>query len=87
MIRRNYGITWFSTNLTLYKLDFEMLELMKQSGCEEIDISIEFGQFLSRIGAEVVFPQKAADTRLNFAKFIRSRTECMSNAAVVARRG
>ncbi|KPK76267.1 MAG: hypothetical protein AMJ79_07240 [Phycisphaerae bacterium SM23_30] len=41
MIRRRYGISWFSTNLTLYKLDFETLELMQQSGCEEIDVSIE----------------------------------------------
>jgi len=41
MIRRRYDLSWFSTNLTLYKLDFATLELMKQSGCEEIDVSIE----------------------------------------------
>ena len=41
MAARKYPITWFSTNLTLYKLDCELLELMKASGCEEIDVSIE----------------------------------------------
>lgn len=44
MIKRNYkDLLWKSCNLTIWLLDDELLDLMKQSGCNQIIISIESG--------------------------------------------
>jgi anaerobic magnesium-protoporphyrin IX monomethyl ester cyclase len=43
IIDRNLGITWKCTNVTVWHLDKEMLELMRDSGCYQITVSLESG--------------------------------------------
>lgn len=43
LVQRNYDLTWKCANLTIFLLDREMLELMKQSGCYQLTLSIESG--------------------------------------------
>ncbi|MBF0382581.1 MAG: radical SAM protein [Magnetococcales bacterium] len=40
---RNYGLTWKNLNLASWRMDREMLELMKETGCYQIIISPESG--------------------------------------------
>jgi len=43
LISRNYGITWKCVNMTTWRLDKELLELMRKSGCYQITVSPESG--------------------------------------------
>lgn len=43
MIHRNYGLKWNASALALFKLDEEMIDLMKESGCQYADVAIESG--------------------------------------------
>lgn len=43
LIKRNYNLTWKCVNLTIFLLDREIMELMKQSGCYQMTLSIESG--------------------------------------------
>ena len=43
LIERKYDLTWKCVNLAIFLLDREILELMKESGCYQMNISIESG--------------------------------------------
>lgn len=43
MIENKYDLTWKCANLTIFLLDREILELMKESGCYQMTLSIESG--------------------------------------------
>jgi radical SAM superfamily enzyme YgiQ (UPF0313 family) len=43
LIERKYDLTWKCVNLTIFRLDREILELMKKSGCYQMTLSIESG--------------------------------------------
>ena len=43
LIERKYDLTWKCANLTIFLLDREVLELMKDSGCYQLTLSIESG--------------------------------------------
>ncbi len=43
LISRKYNLKWNALALAVYKLDEEMISLMKESGCEFVDIAIESG--------------------------------------------
>ncbi len=43
LIERKYDLTWKCVNLTIFRLDREILELMKDSGCYQMTLSIESG--------------------------------------------
>jgi len=43
LIERKYNLTWKCVNLAISSLDKEILELMKQSGCYQMTLSIESG--------------------------------------------
>lgn len=43
LIERKYDLLWKCCNLTVFLLDEEFLEFMKQSGCYQITVSIESG--------------------------------------------
>ncbi len=43
LIERKYDLTWKCANLTIFRLDREILELMKDSGCYQMTLSIESG--------------------------------------------
>lgn len=43
IINRRYDLTWKCVNVTAWLLDKEMLELMRESGCNYIAVSIESG--------------------------------------------
>ncbi len=43
LIERKYNLTWKCVNLTIFRLDREILELMKESGCYQMTLSIESG--------------------------------------------
>lgn len=43
LIDRNLVMPWFAGGVAVFKLDEELIKLMKQSGCEYIDIAIESG--------------------------------------------
>ncbi len=40
---RNYDLVWKNLNIASWRLDFELLKLMKESGCYQITISAESG--------------------------------------------
>ena len=43
LIERNYDLNWKTTNIAVYALDDEILELMKKSGCYQIFLAVESG--------------------------------------------
>lgn len=43
LIKRNYDLFWKCCNLTIFRLDEELLDMMKKSGCYQITVSIESG--------------------------------------------
>jgi len=43
IIDRNYGITWKCVNVAVFSLSYQILELMKKSGCYQLTLSIESG--------------------------------------------
>lgn len=43
LIERKYDLTWKCANLTIFLLDREILELMKESGCYQLPFAIESG--------------------------------------------
>lgn len=43
LIERKYDLTWKCVNLTIFRLDREILKLMKDSGCYQMTLSIESG--------------------------------------------
>ncbi len=43
LMERKYDLTWKCANLTIFLLDREVLELMKDSGCYQMTLSIESG--------------------------------------------
>ncbi|MBF0419576.1 MAG: cobalamin-dependent protein [Magnetococcales bacterium] len=43
LIDRNYDLIWKSTNIAVYALDDEILELMRKSGCYQLAMAIESG--------------------------------------------
>ena len=43
MIDKKYNLKWNAPALALFKLDEEMISLMKESGCQYIDVAIESG--------------------------------------------
>lgn len=52
MIDSKLDLTWNATAIAVYRLDGEMLELMKESGCAFIDIAVESG--VERILKDVI---------------------------------
>lgn len=40
---RNYDLTWKPVNVTIFHIDREILELMRESGCYQLTLSIESG--------------------------------------------
>jgi anaerobic magnesium-protoporphyrin IX monomethyl ester cyclase len=42
-INRNYSLTWKAASLSAWHLDDKLLELMKESGCTQITVSVESG--------------------------------------------
>ena len=43
LIERKYDLTWKCVSMTIFRLDREILELMKDSGCYQMTVSIESG--------------------------------------------
>ena len=43
MIEKSYSLKWNAPALALYKLDEEMIELMRDSGCQYVDVAVESG--------------------------------------------
>ena len=43
MIDRGYNLKWNAPALALFRLDEEMIHLMKESGCQYVDVAIESG--------------------------------------------
>ena len=58
LIERNYDLSWKTTNIAVYALDDEILELMWKSGCYQIFLAVESGtkEGLSLINKP--FPEK-----------------------------
>jgi tRNA A37 methylthiotransferase MiaB len=52
LINRNYGLTFKLASVTLWRLDREILTLLKQAGCTQITISVESGN--PRVLKEVI---------------------------------
>ena len=52
MIERNLAMPWKSIATAVFRLDAELIELMKQSGCEYIDVAIESGS--ERVLKEII---------------------------------
>jgi len=52
MIKRNLDITWNAAAVSVFLLYEEMLELMKESGCQFLDIAIESG--VERVLKEII---------------------------------
>ena len=52
MIDRNYDLIWKNINLAAWTMDYELLKIMKQSGCYQITISPESGS--ERVLKEII---------------------------------
>ena len=52
MLKRNLNVTWNVASLAVFLLDDELLELMKESGCQFLDVSIESG--VERVLKEII---------------------------------
>tara|TARA_B100002003_G_C14107139_1_gene532496 strand:- start:45 stop:1592 length:1548 start_codon:yes stop_codon:yes gene_type:complete len=49
---RNYDLIWKNTNLAAWRMDYELMKLMKESGCYQITISPESGS--KRVLTEII---------------------------------
>lgn len=52
MIDKQFNLKWNVTSLAVYKLDEELIDLMKRSGCQYVDIAIESG--VERVLKEII---------------------------------
>ncbi len=52
MIEKKYNLKWNAPGMAVYKLDQEMIDLMKESGCEYLNIAIESGN--QRVLKEII---------------------------------
>lgn len=43
LVDRQYGLLWKSNNLSIFLMDDEVVEMMKKSGCYQLNVSIESG--------------------------------------------
>ncbi len=70
MIERNLVMPWCSISTAVFKLDCEILDLMRQSGCEYINIAIESGN--KRVLKEVVGKPLELEYAKQMARYARS---------------
>ncbi|MCP4129946.1 MAG: radical SAM protein [bacterium] len=63
IIDRKYGITWKCSNVAIFSLNHEIMELMRSSGCYQLTVSIESGDqdVLSKIIKKPVNLKKAVE--------------------------
>jgi len=70
LIERDYNLTWKCCNLAVFRLDEELLDLMKESKCYQLTVSIESGNeyVLNNIIKKPVIDLKKALEILDIAK-------------------
>jgi anaerobic magnesium-protoporphyrin IX monomethyl ester cyclase len=80
MIDRQYGLYWKSNNMAIFHLDDEILDLMKESGCYQLSVSIESGHpnTLRRIRK----PVKLEKVREIIPKIMARDIELISNFVI-----
>lgn len=69
MMKRNLDITWNAIAVAMFLLNEEILELMKESGCQFLDVAIESG--VERVLKEVIHKP----IKLEYAKRMVKRTK------------
>jgi radical SAM superfamily enzyme YgiQ (UPF0313 family) len=67
MIDRNLVMPWIAIAVALFRLDEELIKLMRASGCEYIDVAIESGT--ERVLRKII--KKPVNFNLEHAKLIR----------------
>jgi len=70
MIDRNLVMPWVSIGLAVFKLDEDLLTLMKKSGCEYISVAIESGT--ERVLKQIINKPVSFDYAKKMVKFARS---------------
>ena len=66
---RNYDLIWKNTNLASWRVDYEMVKLMKESGCYQITISPESGN--ARVLTEIIHKPAKMDTVRDVVKWCK----------------
>lgn len=66
---RNYGFIWKNTNLAAWLMDYDLIKLMKDSGCYQITISPESGN--NRVLKEIIHKPGNKQHCINVAKWCR----------------
>lgn len=70
MIDRNLVMPWVSIGLAVFKLDNELLDLMRKSGCEYIAVAIESGN--KRVLRQIINKPVSFDYAKEMVKYARS---------------
>ena len=66
---RKYDLIWKNTNLSSWRLDFELIKLMKESGCYQITLSPESGN--TRVLTEIIHKPAQQDTVRQVVKWCK----------------
>jgi radical SAM superfamily enzyme YgiQ (UPF0313 family) len=66
---RNYDLIWKNTNIASWRVDYDMVRLMKESGCYQITISPESGN--PRVLKEIIHKPAKLDTVRNLVKWCK----------------
>ena len=66
---RKYDLIWKNANLAAWRMDYELLKLMKESGCYQVTISPESGS--ERVLREIIHKPGRDHHSLNVAKWCR----------------
>lgn len=66
---RRYDLIWKNTNLSSWRLDYELIKLMKESGCYQITISPESGN--ERVLEEIIHKPAKLETVRNVVKWCK----------------
>jgi len=69
LVRRNYDLIWKNTNLAAWRMDYDLVKLMKKSGCYQITISPESGS--SRVLREIIHKPTNKQHSYNVIKWCR----------------
>jgi len=67
--KRKYDLIWKNANLPAWKMDYDLIKLMKESGCYQITISPESGS--DRVLKEIIHKPGKKDYCKNVAKWCR----------------
>jgi len=67
--KRNYDLIWKNINLAAWKMDYELLKLMKESGCYQITISPESGN--ERVLTKIIHKVGTKEDSKNVVKWCK----------------